>query len=75
MEELWVCNTVRARARQRMPGDALGANEAVAAALRALAGGASPSEACDEGYAFIGSWSRHPSHSVACGVRRLLAAS
>jgi hypothetical protein len=60
--ELVLAEMVRAWIDRQLPGDVRAANHAVAIAEAAYAGGASVSEACRQVRAFVGSWSRHPSH-------------
>ncbi len=60
--EVLLAGLVRDWVRGALPGEEDAAERAVALAERAYAGGASVSEACREARAFIGSWSRHPSH-------------
>lgn len=56
-----------------LPGDDAAADRAVEAALVAVAGGASMSEACAAAQQLVRSWSAHPSRHRA--ARRLAEAS
>lgn len=64
-EELLVIDTVRWWAADRFPAVPIVADLAVNVALRALAGGASASEACLEARRFLDGCGRHPSTSDA----------
>lgn len=61
IEILVVMSQARAMSERQLPGEANAADRAVAAALRASAGGASASEACREGRRLLDCWARHAS--------------
>ena len=61
-DALFIAHMVRNWACRVLPEEPAVADAAVMVAIRAYAGGASISEACDEGRKFMGSWARHPSH-------------
>jgi len=63
-QELLVADTVRRWAGRSFPSDPALADAAAAAALRALAGGASVSEASREGRRYIDCCRRHPSTAI-----------
>ena len=66
--ETVLADTVRTRALEVTDNPGM-AEQAVAIALSACAGGASASEAYREARRFVGSWSNHPSHGAA--IRRM----
>lgn len=70
-EELFVADTVRRWAAESFPEVPVVADTAVAAALRAFAGGASVSEACREGRWFIECCGCYWSSSVARRPRQV----
>jgi hypothetical protein len=74
-EELLV-HTAQAWAAEMLPDDPHAAAAAVEAAIYALAGGASISEACREIRTLLCSWALHPSHrQIPAGRPKELVAS
>jgi hypothetical protein len=75
LAELLLIAAVQEHADRVAPGDAAASSAAVRTALCAYMGGASSSEALRAAEVLLGSWSRHPSTSIAVRPRSLVAAS